>query len=602
MSDPALYWNTTALEANRIDHTGAMAARNQRGPTLSSRALAMVHVAMHDAYFGLVPRGAPLNPENCDPILPSNQIILPSPASRDDVIAAISQAAFVVLNELYPSQRDRFDVALSGALAAISSNVEAAAEFGIRVGRNVIADRFKDGSEVSKAAMFSWKRGHHRPDPFNEEQGLLGQCYGETRHFVMAAHQPLSPPPGHDGAALDEQDPLYLRHYKEVMSKGHRNGSARTADESAIGTFWAYDGAAQIGTPPRLYNQIVTAILADINKEQTADAALVNNLRLLMLVNVAMAEAAIDAWHYKYVYDLWRPVIGIRERGDGLGPDAGPVVSIDADADPFWEPVGAPSTNTQKRNFTPHFPAYPSGHATFGGAVFEMVRLFLKVPCHQADTIGFSFVSDELNGLSHDADGTRRTRHARRYKRLIDAMYENAVSRVYLGVHWRFDGTTATDADGLLTQSDAVGGVPLGRTIAQGVYGILAGSTAPDLDAFSVQMSNHLSFSNPATPTIPSQDKGFETLTVRLNGDVLTIADQGPAPHTIYARKIGRRGYSTEFKILAELPEGVKDATFFKAQGRAVVSRIGGRLRLYAAGTDSNSGKPNGWVFEASEQ
>ncbi len=131
MSDPALYWNTIALEANRIDHTGAMAARNQRGPTLSSRALAMVHVAMHDAYFGLVPRGAPLNPENCDPILPSNQIILPSPASRDDVVAAISQAAFVVLTELYPSQRDRLDVALPGALAAISSNVEAAGEFGI---------------------------------------------------------------------------------------------------------------------------------------------------------------------------------------------------------------------------------------------------------------------------------------------------------------------------------------------------------------------------------------------------------------------------------------------------------------------------------------
>jgi hypothetical protein len=36
-----LYWNGVSLECNRRDHTGVMAARNQRAPTLSSRALAI---------------------------------------------------------------------------------------------------------------------------------------------------------------------------------------------------------------------------------------------------------------------------------------------------------------------------------------------------------------------------------------------------------------------------------------------------------------------------------------------------------------------------------------------------------------------------------
>jgi hypothetical protein len=51
-SDPILYWNGVALEANRISHTNGQG--EQTGPTLSSRALAIVHLAMHDAYAGFV--------------------------------------------------------------------------------------------------------------------------------------------------------------------------------------------------------------------------------------------------------------------------------------------------------------------------------------------------------------------------------------------------------------------------------------------------------------------------------------------------------------------------------------------------------------------
>src|SRR4051794_29269806 len=52
MHDYVMLWNSVALELNRRDHTGKMNAKNQKGPTRSARALAMVHVAMHDAFFG----------------------------------------------------------------------------------------------------------------------------------------------------------------------------------------------------------------------------------------------------------------------------------------------------------------------------------------------------------------------------------------------------------------------------------------------------------------------------------------------------------------------------------------------------------------------
>lgn len=52
--DPILYWNDVVNEADRTTHTtGAVEERGAQGPCGSSRAYAIVHLAMHDAYFGI---------------------------------------------------------------------------------------------------------------------------------------------------------------------------------------------------------------------------------------------------------------------------------------------------------------------------------------------------------------------------------------------------------------------------------------------------------------------------------------------------------------------------------------------------------------------
>ena len=99
-------------------------------------------------------------------------------------------------------------------------------------------------------------------------------------------------------------------------------------------------------------------------------------------------------------------------------------------------PLGAPASNLTGPNFTPPFPAYPSGHASFGGALFETLRKF-----YGTDEIAFTFVSDELNGVTLDNQGNVRPLVPRSFSSLSEAEEENGQSRIYLGIHWAFDKT-----------------------------------------------------------------------------------------------------------------------------------------------------------------
>jgi hypothetical protein len=162
----------------------------------------------------------------------------------------------------------------------------------------------------------------------------------------------------------------------------------------------------------------------------------VENARLFALVNIAMADAGIGSWETKFHYNVWRPFRGIRqldENGNVLD-DGNPATT----ADPDFQPLGAPCTNCPpgRKNFTPPFPAYTSGHATFGGAVFQTLTRF-----YGRDDIAFTFVSDEFNGLNHDADGTIRPYLPRSFTSFSQAIEENGQSRIYLGIHWAFDKT-----------------------------------------------------------------------------------------------------------------------------------------------------------------
>jgi Vanadium chloroperoxidase N-terminal domain len=195
MPDPILLWNDVALEANRESHTDLMG--EQRGPTLSSRALAIVHLAMYDAYAGV--RN---DKTNLPPYLPD----LPSPDPGASADAAVAAAAHATLSTLFPSQAPVFDAALAGA----GDPSDPGHGFGLTVAQAILADRAADRGADAGAYTPSQARGRHRPDPDDDAgQGFHAPFYGaQSKGFAITERHELAPPP------FDNAD--YLKALREV--------------------------------------------------------------------------------------------------------------------------------------------------------------------------------------------------------------------------------------------------------------------------------------------------------------------------------------------------------------------------------------------------
>ena len=479
------YWNAVALEANKVSHSNGKG--EQTGPTLSARALAMVHLAMYDAYSGVT------NTPATHPLYLSG-LTLPVPGSS--VSAAVAAAAHATLSLLFPSQKVFFDKKHSEAQIS-GPKIQEGHQYGLHVACKLQEDRKDDPGAGDNGYASSMKRGSHRPDPDNPLQGYHAPFYGKKCKCFSSTRFDLDVPP-------QPGSPAYKIALKEVREKGIAadligsiaNNRQRTAEETLIGIYWGYDGAIDLGTPPRLYNQIVL----EVAKQQGTIANEGDLVRLLTFINVAMADAGILAWEQKYKHDLWRPVVGIRESDRSMGPLGELDPSFDQNCDTGWLPLGAPSTNSNNpfnqtvdaypcqhirtamvKNFTPPFPAYPSGHATFGAAALHITRLFYNVPIgdRASDNLfNGTFVSEEFNGFNKDNKGTVRPRHARKFKDgLWQMIEENGRSRIYLGVHWLFDAF-GINAAGKPDYTMNIGGVPLGLNIAEKIF-TSGGTLAP---------------------------------------------------------------------------------------------------------------------------
>jgi len=446
-----LAWHDLMLNANALDHTPASGvAGDQQGPVRNSRAFAIVQIAVYDAVNAF---------DNKFESFSSGIDRAPRGASRD---AAIAQAAFTTLTAMYPRQASIFAVEFSADLSAMNgsaSSIAAGRAVGLQAANAILVARATDGAGAAgtpAAVPFGNGVGavgsgslnvfgeqvnggqtaapRWAPDPFPFLDGVvpairnvaLGANWGSVTPFVLTRGDQFRIP-NYPAVGSDR----FRAAYFDVEAVGADPvafpESTGTAATQFIGNFWGYDGAPLLGTPPRLYAQIAVEIANSEGLKDVNDYA-----RLLALVHTTQGDSGVAAWDSKWFHNFWRPATGV----PGGNAEGTPGVT----GNPDWRPFGASVVNLSiPEKFTPPFPAYPSGHATFGAAVFRVLADFF------GDNTRFTFVSDEYNGLGVDprrpAGSQIRPFVPVRFRTLMDAQQENGRSRIFNGVHWEPDDT-----------------------------------------------------------------------------------------------------------------------------------------------------------------
>jgi len=434
--------NRLGIDTSGLDHIPVGPGENrvkghQLGPGKASRAMAMAHIAMFEAANSVLGGYA-------------SYTQLSGTKGNASVVAAVAQANHDVLVALYPSHKPRLDGILAGQLSQIANGdpKKAGISLGKRSAEKILSLRKNDNSSLPDQTVgVDYKPsdlpGAWRPDPISKLTVALGSQWGKVKPFVIPSGSHFRNPPPPVLSSLD-----YNASYDEVKclgGDGINTPTVRSNTQTQTGIYWAYDGTPSLCAPPRLYNQIAVVVAHE------RGIAAMRLLHLLTLMNVAMADSGIASWESKYFYRFWRPVTAIREAEIGTGPSKLGDTNKNTVGDPNWSPLGAPASNVSNGvNFTPPFPSYPSGHATFGGVLFQILRRYIGT-----DDVPFTFISDELNGETIDHQGQHRPSLPRTYNRLSDAEEENGQSRIYLGIHWSFDKTA---------------GIQMGNNIANYVF------------------------------------------------------------------------------------------------------------------------------------
>lgn len=318
------------------------------------------------------------------------------------------EAQFPGLEEKFPGLlarlegvRDEFDRQRDRSLEEITddpADEQAGFDFGVKVANEILELRKNDGAiEAGRTdGEFVPGRGlgDWRPTPPDFVPALLPEwgnvkTFGPFKLKTFRESGSTTLEQLREAGGLSGPPPFgseeYLNDLNKVLSRGEENSTTRTQDETEAALFWSYDRPDTF-RPPGQWNQIAQEVTLQEGESRT----LVENARLFAQLNTAQADAGIVAWDVKYDFEQLRPITAIRQ-------------STDLDWTPLLD--------------DPPFPDYISGHSTFGGAAAAILTKQF------GEEVSFEIPSQELPGIT------------RTFESFDQAAIENALSRVYGGVH-----------------------------------------------------------------------------------------------------------------------------------------------------------------------
>jgi len=449
------------------------------GPTIASRAYAIVHTAIFDAWAAY-DQSAIATILGDDLQRPEAEI---TEANKQE---AISYAAYQVLTELFPTEVDTFKFLMlelgydpsndttDTTTAAGVGNVSAQAllDFRDQDGSNQLGDNPNgNGNPYSDITNYQPVNSPNEilnlelwtpenvpiDDPNGSIQQFLTPQWGEVTPFALdsgSQFRPVAPEPFllvegttdleaqtitlEDGSVLDIDrsligsviNPEFINQAEEVI-----DFSANLTDEQKlIAEFWEDGGGTSF--PPgtwMTFGQFVSA---------RDDHSLDDDVKLFFPLSNAVFDAGIATWEAKVFYDYNRPVRAIRELGE-----LGLIGEFDADLGGYaieaWQPDLGTQTilatdfltyQTPGRDPSPPFAEYTSGHSAFSAAGAEILELFTG-----SDEFGAE-ISFEPGESRFEPGITPQEVTTLDWETFTEAADEAGISRLYGGIHFE-DGS-----------------------------------------------------------------------------------------------------------------------------------------------------------------
>ncbi len=222
--------------------------------------------------------------------------------------------------------------------------------------------------------------------------------WGNARTFAARPTDGVPPPLPHSDSPASEiyQEALVTYELVNDIKAGLK------PDELWIAEFWSDDCPILTFTPSARWVAIANQV---IEKERVSlDYAVLTYAK----VGMALCDAGIRCWGEKYVYNVERPIDYIRRVMGGAH---------------YWNTVMCPDGSGAF--YTPNFPGYPSGHATFGAAAATVL----------SDMYGHNY---RLTDRCHEGRTEFRS-EPRTFNSFHEMAIENGYSRIPLGVHFEMD-------------------------------------------------------------------------------------------------------------------------------------------------------------------
>ena len=356
------------------------------------RTAAMMHIAIHDALNTIEQK--------------YTRYSFDGEMMKANPVAAAVYAAYEVAVNQYPDKQNELETEVQKWLMYLNEieDIEAGKKLGKLCASSILKKRLND--KWNGEAEYMW----HPMGPgvyaeFNEHSGtpegfIFGAGWAQVKPFMLPSQDYFRSPPPPE-IKSDE----YTKAFNEVKEVGRFESKTRTEDQAHLAMWWK-------DFVENSHNRLARNLVAK-EKLNMWEAA-----RVFALLNMAVFDAYVSVFENKFFYNHWRPYTAIRWAANDGNPNTEP--------DTTWN-------NLHKHTYA--FPSYPSAHGCASTVAMTVLANTLGV----GSDYHFTMTTEEVDKAGPFSEKIKMVPPTRTFNSFLEAGMEAAMSRVYLGIHFRYD-------------------------------------------------------------------------------------------------------------------------------------------------------------------